>query len=50
MPTHPKSNQSDTDRYKFVEYEGERGRVAIIQDVQNEQAWIQSNVTAPVER
>lgn len=50
MSTYPDANQSDADRYTFVEYEGERGTVSVVQDVQNERAWIQSTTTAPVER
>ncbi|SFR32153.1 hypothetical protein [Halogeometricum limi] len=40
-----------TDRtYNYLEFEGDDGVVAVIQDVEQYTAWIQSTLSVPVER
>lgn len=38
------------DRYQFVELELEPDSVSIIQDTENDSAWLQSTLSVPVER
>lgn len=38
----------DLDRYRAIEYRSETGLVTIIQDTENEEAWVQSDVREPV--
>lgn len=48
--------QSDTqrrtadDRYRYVEYDTDGSTVSIIQDSENQRAWIQSTLSVDVER
>lgn len=37
-------------RYREMEYADDDGVVTIFQDVENDRAWVQSDVTVPVER
>ena len=43
-------NPLETERYRYTEYVYGSSRVSLIQDAENENAWIQSTSTAPVER
>lgn len=47
---HGEPEAADADRYRAIEYQRTAGQVTIIQDTENEQAWIQSDVTADVSR
>ncbi|MBX0324234.1 hypothetical protein EGH21_14440 [Halomicroarcula sp. F13] len=40
----------DLDRYRAIEYRSENGLVTIIQDTENEAAWVQSDVREEVRR
>ena len=37
-------------RYRYVEYTSSGGRIGIIQDTKNEEAWLESTKTVAVER
>lgn len=52
MPTEPDTdtNAQHTDRYRYVEYESDGTSVSVIQDTENQRAWIQSTVNVAVER
>ncbi|GGN90958.1 hypothetical protein GCM10009030_13470 [Haloarcula pellucida] len=40
--------ETTLERYRAIEYRGENGLVTIIQDTENEGAWIQSDVRRDV--
>lgn len=43
-------NRPETERYRYTEYVYGSSRVSLIQDGENENAWIQSTGAVPVER
>lgn len=43
-------NRPETDRYRYTEYLYGSRRLLLIQDAENEDAWIQSTVVVPIER
>lgn len=43
------SRRKPSERYRYVAYEQAEGTVAVIQDRQNDQAWIQSTLAVAVE-
>jgi hypothetical protein len=45
MSTNTNDTKKPLDRYRMIEYQREAGLVFIIQDAENDQAWIQSDVT-----
>lgn len=44
------ANATNGSRYRYVEYTDDGNTVSIIQDAENHRAWIQSTVSAPLER
>lgn len=44
------SNRDRSERYSYAEYEAAEGSVFIIQDTQNERAWVQATHAVAVER
>jgi hypothetical protein len=40
----------EAERYRYTEYVHGSSRVAVIQDAENDRAWIQSTATVPAER
>ncbi|SFR36474.1 hypothetical protein SAMN04487947_0469 [Halogeometricum rufum] len=49
MPTHPLDDVGEHREYHYIEYESNDDTVSVIQDCQNESAWLQSTVSVPVE-
>ncbi|WP_435177133.1 hypothetical protein [Halorussus sp. AFM4] len=45
----PKKYATPDPRYRLVEYEDSYGTVAVIQDTENDEAWIQAATTVDVE-
>ena len=45
MSTEQHANEAE---YRYIEYEADYETLAIIQDVRNSRAWIQSTVSEPV--
>jgi hypothetical protein len=43
-------SRPETDRYRDTEYLYGSSRILLIQDVENEDAWIQSTAAVPIER
>ena len=43
-------NRLETDRYHYTEYFHGSSTILLIQDVENDDAWIQSTGAVPVER
>lgn len=42
------TTEPEPNKYRYVEYERDVGTVAVIQDVDNDDAWIESTVASPV--
>lgn len=50
IPTNPVDDVAEDREYQYIEYESSDDTVAVIQDCENESAWVQSTVSMPVER
>ncbi|MFB6165268.1 MAG: hypothetical protein ABEJ31_08935 [Haloarculaceae archaeon] len=50
MTTTPPDAERSFERYRAIEYSGEDGRITIIQDTENDRAWIQSDSLRDVRR
>lgn len=49
LPQNPTDDAGDKLEYQYIEYESEDDTVVVIQDCENESAWIQSTVSQPIE-
>ncbi|SFR34336.1 hypothetical protein [Halogeometricum limi] len=50
LPKNPTDEPTEEAEYRYIEYESADDTVAVIQDGDNENAWIQSTVSEPVRR
>lgn len=49
MADEPTGNPWEGDRYRYSEYRQESRTIAVIQDAENDRAWIQSTAVVPAE-
>lgn len=49
MPENPQDATTNRGEYQYIEYESGDNTVAVIQDCDNQSAWIQSTVSKSVE-
>ncbi|ADQ68427.1 hypothetical protein GL213_14315 [Halogeometricum borinquense] len=48
IPTNPNDDSAVKPAYQYIEYESGDNTVAVIQDCENESAWVQSTISEPV--